>query len=387
MDTVPTQASSAPTAHAGPAEASPFVMDTQEASAPANVVQSTQKSQGTLSIVKNGDTRWGPQPATTSMVMAKIPGATTTAHPTTSRLQFELGDSMIEVSPGQMFVPIPDTPFEMERHTFVRHMSLAKESPKGRSIELLRPGVEMPSALLVQTAAAATAPHVSKRLMRNEELQVPGILEEEDSPGIKAAVETGHASPIAATPGTNPITDDPITTQTPLKALPPSPKLTKAEPVETSTTLAAEPIHAQNVLNTPAEMPSAQIPTATSSSIGDAATSNADAPIQPSDTNNSLSAPAAIMNGTLGGLSNATNATVHTPKVVTAKGAVVSILVGLLVTIFFLTLVLCILKAGLKETPEEDEKEPPRPTPSYRQLLRAQQQPEAAQAASSPPSA
>merc|ERR1719491_759863 len=60
-------------------------------------------------------------------------------------------------------------------------------------------------------------------------------------------------------------------------------------------------------------------------------------------------------------------------KAVTTRGAIISMLLGLFVTLFFLALVMSMLHLGRKaDTPELPEKEPPRPTRSYRQMFKAQ---------------
>lgn len=83
---------------------------------------------------------------------------------------------------------------------------------------------------------------------------------------------------------------------------------------------------------------------------------------------------------------NYTNSTKGRALAVTTKGAVISVFMGLAVTLFFLSMVLFVLHAGRKFPNDDLEKEvddPPRPTPTrnYRQLLRAQQT-EAGQASS-----
>jgi hypothetical protein len=93
-----------------------------------------------------------------------------------------------------------------------------------------------------------------------------------------------------------------------------------------------------------------------------------------------LSAPQAIAKAAVGGGSNSsTVVTVNGTKVkvngITSRQAIVSVSVGGMVTLFFLGIVLFLLHAGMREGPDDDEKVPPRPTLSYRQVFRAQQTP------------
>jgi hypothetical protein len=104
-----------------PAANSPFVMDTEvgsSKSAPA-LSKNVVASHGKFSIVRNSDTHPGPQLSTTAFVRVPTAGDVhmTTEQPTTSTgLRFELGGSLIDIAAGQEYVPIPNTPFEVETH-------------------------------------------------------------------------------------------------------------------------------------------------------------------------------------------------------------------------------------------------------------------------------
>lgn len=438
------QAASKPRAARAPVADSPFVMDTQaptsqpsankriltivqdKASQSKIAASSKETSAGPFTIVKNGDPKAGPQPplpATTRMVVA-VRAQTTTFGPTTSTpLRFELGHSAIEISSGQRYVPIPGTPFEWDKH---ESSSLASKNSR-RQIELLRPGdkdnYSPPPAALVATAEKPRA-----RLMRNEELPItidsapieraskpqavptqasldlemasrgnavgvlpiapmaPVQLNMQESQVLGFAGMLPRASGIAdgagsAVAGSGPVAGAAASVvgaaagASPLSAG----DAVAAAPLVTSSghpvAAAVAPVpNAQNELGVSAMLPSPQIGPDV-------------APIQAQ--NGTLSAPQAILNSTLGAVMNGTsNGTAErmSAKAVTAKGAVISISLGLLVTIFFLSIVLCLLHAGKKHPLETEEKEPPRPSRSYRQLMKeAQQQSEPTQTVTAAP--
>jgi len=356
--TSPFVADSAAVPHAAAAAASPFVMEAQApaTSAATRAATVSTPSQGDVTFVRNGDLHAGPPPPspdTTRMVMQFPDGQTTTGGPTTSTaLRFELGGAILELSPGQKFVPVPDTPFEMESHVAVA--LLLKQNKK--AIELLKP------ASLLEGAAP---PRRAPRLMRGEELQSA-----EDPAGVRLEVRRGLILPVHMAPEeeqlaqlTGPTDIAKVPSATPVAVVAPAPLAKVAVPQRSRSTAASQP--AKSTLNTAAARPLAT-------------------------TNRSLSAPEKIFNATFHDvIKNNTNANgLHTPKVITVRGAIISIVCGFIVTVFFLSMLLCALKAGNKDVLENvEQEEPPAAAArsSYRQLLKAQKLPEASQAVTSSP--
>lgn len=329
-----------------------------------NAKAKKQMDSGTFTIVRSGKSSPGQRPDTTTVVMnMRMESESTSPQPTTStEFKFELGDSLLEISPGQKFVPIPDTPFEAHPHVA---LSIANQAKRGkRVIELIRPGVELPPAVLSQSELkiVPAVPHLTQRMMRNAELQDPINTLPADS-SLQASLI---------------LSDDSVTTtmESSSTLKPTEKQLNEQEkPDSASAGVASPPIHSQNAVDTPGTRPSVQLPPSDSSG------------------NNTMSTPGSISNITVSDVAdNSTNGTVHSEKArkfVSTRGAIASIILGLIITIFFLSVLTTILNAGRKE--EElsaaAEKEPPRATTTYRQSLIAQQQPEVVASTGSPPNA
>lgn len=314
------------------AENSPFVMDTQMQahSAPASsaaVVTNTAKAKtqvkGAQTIVRSMDAHPGPQPATTHMEV-RLPAemATTTGIPTApSPFKLELGESMMEV----------------------------KRHPRRGPIELVRPDMKSSESvsLLAQEALpasreiAAVTPDGWKRLMRNEEAHAFVAQGSKPAEGTEEQPDTKHVH-------------DAIDAE--------------KDSTGTNNTMAISAENAKLAV-TSASLPSA-IAVPVSRSGGGGGASDPTVPL--AAKNDSLSAPESIFNATSAEVPlNVTNITANLPKVVSARGAVISIFMGLVVTLGFFSVLLCLLQAGLAAE-KGNEKEPPRQTRTYRQLLASQ---------------
>lgn len=293
---------------------------------------------------------------------------------------------MLEVHPGQKFVSIPDTPFEMESHLAIKHAYRA--APKAQ-IELLRPGITQPvgfvassqdtsrSPLNAQAPVVVIAtPHSAKRLMRNEDMH--SSFAEVGSTSIQRHARDVQPNilPMAAAVPASMLREDVSETA--------NSDASSMGAALADVASGAVPSTAQNTLNAPAITPAA-----------DGEDSKSLTPPVDNTDNSSLSAPGAVFNKTLGAAAAqnlTTNATRGTnfERTITTKGAFISILLGLLVTVFFLSIVLCFLRAGEKVPSPKEQSEDPvfhasgAPTrSSYRQVLRAQEA-EASQAVSAP---
>lgn len=294
---------------------------------------------------------------------------------------------MLEVRPGQMFVPITDTPFEMESHLALK----LGQTPK--AIELMRP--EIKPAGLVATSATSdegalnkqptlvvATPHQAKRLMRNEERQGAfaeirsGLAknhQQDSQPNIlpfpevrsEELVETGSRPTISNAIGAE--TGVALADVMPAPSKPALPGQSKppATPATAVSKTGEVPSSTQSALNSPVQLPAPQMTPGESVPNG---------VLAPPVGNKSLSTPQAVFNSSIAaaGTLNSTNSTAQVAQAITAKGAFISIFLGLLVTLFFLSLVLCILHAGRNESPEREQKEPLVPKRSYRQLFRDQ---------------
>lgn len=353
------------------------------------------QERGTLRFVKSGEGTPGKREETTSFVM--MMKTTTGRPPTSTRMQFELGESLVEPSPfslleqspGQKFIDIPGTPFEVERHA---GRSLGQR--KKTVIELRRPDAELPSpGVLVQTEPKLVSAqrHVPQRLMRSQDAQ------DQDPIGAlpvdmglqPALMMQGKGHVHNRTIGGAKFGDNPTTVN---KSQSNATADDTQDEAKNSAAANAPKINSQNAVDTPGTHPSVQLPPSDSDPIDDNGTS-----AQTAATNSTGSIIGDIVNRVAGG-ANATpasdvttnvtgpigNVTLHKNKRVSASGAFVSITLGLIITIFLLGIVLCVLNAGRKEAFEQEEKEPPRPTPSYRQMMIAQQQPEVSNSASPP---
>lgn len=372
---------------------SPFVMDTEfskanigQAAKPAAHAEAairakrTQSEEiGGIAIVKNDDPHpWtgysGEEKAiteTTHMVMRMQPAmGTTTGSPkpaSSDQLTFELadesgsliarrraldspenpGDALLEIKEGQTHIDVPGTPFEMEAHLMERHRNPRKP------IELVRPDSTPPSSLLDQTEPAEepsaasrvveVAPH-RERLMRGEDL--PKL-----SPvGLPAGVQRPRRNADLPKPSTQ------------------NAQEISADKVKEGTHAANAAEAVQSAVNPAITMPN-----------GAAAGHHGSDPSVPLDaqTNDTITQPESIFNATSAEIPlNVSNITSHLPKAVTARGALISICLGMMVTMFFLSVMLALLNAGRpKEGEEQDipqEPEPPRQTRTYRQLLASQ---------------
>jgi len=360
-----------------PVASSPFVMDaqmkagtSQASPALAKTVSAKAKPQSkgttTFTIVKNSDPHPGVMPvwagAPTTRMVVRLPEqmATSTAGPTTTSdlsFQFELGESMIEVSAGQMFVPIPSTPFEMERGLAWKLGRPSKVGGQRNAIELLRPGLESsaplrPASLIAEEAelravreVGVVSPHVTRRLVRSEDALTDGHPE---VPSSTAAVITGQIQDA---------------------------KLTSVEAAATG----QDDSVLGNTSVLPITVQSIATPRVTQPATPGAKGSDPSVPLATAQSNDTvepqpLSAPASIFNATAEDLPiNVSNITARLPRVVTVRGAAISIFLGGAVTVFFFSMLLCILNAGKTEKEKgEQQKEAPRQTRTYRQLLASQ---------------
>lgn len=311
--------------------------DAEDAKLAQTVTVEHKAGEGAFKIVRSGVSEPGIRETTTSFVFKPVEDSmeTTTDQP---NLRFELEASLLETSEGKTFVPIPGTPFEV-------HKDIAASLPrKGKAIELVRP----PVVLVQSEPKLVTAqPHLPARMMRHDVIDsIPSV--------------SGTQSSLAKEDNT---TNDDNFTDT-------------QDAAKNSVAANSPPIHSSNAVNTPGTHPSVQLPPADSNP---GTPSNGSAGSDVNATASSISVPI-VVGGNASANGVAANGTVvHQNKRVSARGAFVSITLGLIITIFFLSIVLCILNAGRKENLEPDHKDSqqPRPTPSYRQMMIAQQQPDA----------
>lgn len=229
--------------------------------------------------------------------------------------------------------------------------------------------------------AVIATPHSAKRLMRNEDMH--SSFAEVGSTQRHARELQPNILPIAAAMPGSMLHED--LTETVINDASPPMGAALADVEAARVASGAVPSSAQNALNAPA---------ITQAQDAEDTKSLTPAPVDNPD-NSSLSAPGAVFNKTVrvAGAQNLTTTNVtrgtNAERTVTAKGAFISILLGLLVTVFFLSIVLCFLRAGEKEPSPKEQSEDPvfhasgAPTrSSYRQVLRAQEA-EASQAVSS----
>jgi hypothetical protein len=324
------------------------------------------EKKGPFTIVRNG-LQASPQPHTTQMVRNGHFGETTTAGP--SEMQFELDGSFLETGEtgaGQRFVSVPDTPFEMDMHV----LSSRHRQPKVR-IELQRgEGSQVPTfsfnAFGPSTAMmGAPVPVVYPAGM------VP-VLNPVNT-FMQNTMVTNQMAPVALQMGVR-AQPDPIVAASPPRgndeavASAPRPVGQTATQSKPKIADADVPLSTKDTLNAPVVLPAPQIGPDSPS------TSNATAKKSKGKATNNVSSSVGEAAASLG--LNGTNSTLkgHIPaKAVTLRGAVIAIFLGLVVTIFFLSAVLWMLHAGIKPPDDSETREPPRPTPSYRQLLKAQQ--------------
>jgi len=317
-------------------------VETQMQASPAAAATDTAKRKTAFTIAKNGDAHPGPQApqAATTRMVVRFPSemATTTVGPeSNSALKFELGDSMVDVSPGEnSHIAVPNTPFEIDRAV------LRRFGEQSKRIELLRPGVMPPESMR------------------------PAALMEMEVPVVKEAA--------AVTPHVNRV--EPASVGAPPRLLryeevsPPNAPTSANGKLETSKMQSAQAANDNLGDSMKISVQNALHPAFTSPKSGSD-------PIVPlaSQSNDSLSLPASVFNATSAESPlNLTNITSHLPKVVTARGAVISIFIGGVVTVFFFSIIMCILTAGQeKDKSGADLQDPPRQTLTYRQLLAARQ--------------
>jgi len=304
---------------------SPFVLDTKAGTSQATAKMGTAKaelqSKGTsaFTIVRNGDLHPGEQPATTRMVMRLVEDmALSTAGPSTSAaLQFELGQSMLEVKSGSKGTP--------DHVAHQRRMARIAEDAKVSAVR----------------EVGDVTPHAETRLMRKDEEELPvgghpdgqQKVPKTDAEGGKEATAKDAAG--NTTGGNATDADDKV-------------PVAVAGALKPGITVPATPGHK----GSDPSVPLAATP--------DSNDTQADEPV--------LSAPASIFNATSEEMPlNISNITARLPKVVTATGAVISISLGGLVTALFFLFLLFIINAG-KLQEKEAIQEPPR-TRTYRQLL------------------
>jgi len=269
------------------------------------------------------------------MVLANIPGQTTTAHPaTTSKLTFELGGSMLEIAAGQKFVPIADTPFEVETQVALS-LANARKGP----IELKRSGSVAAPASLAQLSEEETA---TRRLSRNQDAQVPGM---DLSPTTALAYEASlHENKL----GEQDAAAHASAGRTALSVKKDAALLDAAADPKAQNQLGGAGEHGDT--HTGAQLP--PVTPGDTKGVDDSSSDSKDADPTAADSNNAsapLSAPASIFNATIhdeAPLNATVNGTTHFGAIST-RGAALSIVLGLFVTIFFLSIVLCILKAGI----------------------------------------
>jgi hypothetical protein len=302
---------------------------------------------GTLTIVRSGKSEPGQRADTTTFVMnMQEASESTSPQPTTStEFKFELGDSLLELSSGQKFVHIPDTPFEVEWDVA---MSIANR--RKRRIELVRP--EPSPAVLAQSEVkmVPATPHShTQRMMRNEELQDPISSSPADTSLEASLIMNQDSAPDVTAKPADKSKEKQLDAQD--------------KPDSASAGVASPPIHSQTAVDAPGTRPSVQLPP--SDSTGNS-TMSADGSVS------NITAPEILPNG------SANASAVHAPRAVSTRGAIASITLGLIITIFCLSILVTILNAGRKEDEQGANKEPPlRATTPYRQVLIAQQQPEA----------
>lgn len=369
--------------------ASPFLVDDAASKAEINEdddredqVRHAQLSEevgkrGPLTIVRNGR----PQPHTTEMIRNNHFGETTTASPSSTGLQFELEGSLLQTGSAQRFVSVPGTPFELDTHV----LSSKQQQPKLR-IELQR---QIPSGSLSFNSLGPNTIMPSAPMPVMYPMNMVPVMNPANA-FMQNTVLTNQAAPVAPQMGFRNQPGSPITAASPPQAnaqgsnaaivsapRPPGQIAAKEKHVVAD---ADVPLSTKPALNAPVVLPAPQVgpdaPTANSTAAKD---NDKTAPKQ--NASSSISDAAASL-----GL-NATNSTLkgHVPaKAVTIRGAIIAMFLGLVVTVFFLSAVLCMLHAGRKPPEESDIREPPRPTRSYRQLLKAQK-PEASQSSTNVP--
>jgi hypothetical protein len=322
----------------------------------------TSKSKG-YTIVRNGE-KIGPQPSTTSLVRSWQ--AVGRARPAASdEVQFELQGSLLEQSSGQRYTPVPGTPFEIDTHSPVPSGGRTKGP-----IELHRHASPAAVSLFEFYPGMAIEPQPSATLEEHLKDGDDGRLTDLIAPTSEG---TAGKDVAAATSSTNATEAAPGDTASSPKTAGQTARTSKLAPPAASSV----PVSTQNTLGAPVVLPAPQIGPDTPSKVTN----------QTSGATSNVSSAAGEAAATLG--VNNTNSTAikgHSPALaVTTKGAIVSILLGLIVTLLFLGLVLFVLHAGRKNPPEGSQ-EPPRPTRSYRQLLIARESETTQTLSTNPPS-
>jgi hypothetical protein len=340
--------------------------------------QVEKKGNQPFTIVRNGH----PQPHTTEMVRNAHFGETTTDSPSSTRMEFELEGSFLETGTEKRFVSVPGTPFELDMQVI---------SSRQRQPKILIPlDRQVPGQ-------ASQIPILGFNALSPNSAPMPVVYPIGGVPVLNPtnafmqnAVLTNQMAPIAMqmatgnTPASSIVPVSPPEENNAGVASAPQPIGQTATKSKTQVADADVPLSTKATLNAPVVLPAPQIgpdsPTGNSTvkkekkGTGQASVKN---------VSSSIGDAAASL-----GL-NGTNSTLkgHVPaKAVTIRGAIIAIFLGLVVTVFFLSLVLCMLNAGRKPPDESEAREPPRPTRSYRQLLKAQIPEGSQSAASSGPS-
>jgi hypothetical protein len=297
-------------------------------------------------------------------------------------MEFELEGSFLETGTEKRFVSVPGTPFELDMQVI---------SSRQRQPKILIPlDRQVPSQ-------ASQIPILGFNALSPNSAPMPVIYPIGGVPVLNPtnafmqnAVLTNQMAPIAMqmatgnTPASSIVPVSPPEENNAGVASAPQPIGQTATKSKTQVADADVPLSTKATLNAPVVLPAPQIgpdsPTGNSTvkkekkGTGQASVKN---------VSSSIGDAAASL-----GL-NGTNSTLkgHVPaKAVTIRGAIIAIFLGLVVTVFFLSLVLCMLNAGRKPPDESEAREPPRPTRSYRQLLKAQIPEGSQSAASSGPS-